>query len=138
MDPCRQKKQGRPYGGVAVLWRKEVVEMVKEIRVTENRRIINVEVIIKGQKYYFLSAYAPCEGKGVDDNFNILDFWGQLNGEIGNIDCENIVLGGDFNTDYKREGFFLETLKEGLKENDLIIGDRVYFCEQNKWDQILD
>ena len=106
MNPCRDVGKGRPYGGVAILWRKELVEKVISVKCIDNRRIINVEVMINSEIFNIMSVYAPTDGKKTDDNLKILEFWGLLSAEIENVKHGNVIIGGDFNTDFKREGFF--------------------------------
>lgn len=60
-----------------------------------------------------VSVYAPLMGWG----------W-KSNGEIDSLDNENFFVGGDFNTDYDREGVFLDALNDSLVENKLVEGDQ--------------
>ena len=123
MDPAREKNVGRPYGGVAILWNIKKVDYVGEVRFSENRRIINIELGFSGAKFNVINVYAPSDTRSKDDAFLIMEFWGQLNAEIESSKWDNVIIGGDFNTDYEREGNHLELLNDSLEENNLIIGD---------------
>lgn len=53
----------------------------------------------------------------LDDAYEV---WGQLKGEIEDIENENIV-NGDCDTGYQRVGLFLNMFYKGLQENGLVI-----------------
>ena len=67
--------------------------------------------------------YAPFDGKGVESHLDIYNFWGMLGGVLDGIDGEFTIVGGDFNTDYCREGVFRDAMEEAIRENNMVIGD---------------
>ena len=124
MEPSREKNVGRPFGGLAIMWKKSKVDFVGKVNYGENRRIINLELGFNGQKFNWINVYAPSETKSSEDAFVIMEFWGQLSAEIKSCNNEFIIVGGDFNTDYNRRGSYLEIMLDEVKENELIFGDQ--------------
>jgi exonuclease III len=125
MDPSREKNRGRPFGGVAILWKKAIIDNVGGTIYGENRRILGVELVIGGNKFKCINVYAPCEYKGHEDP-DIYEFWGQLNACIELWESEKIIIGGDFNTDYNRSGEHLDMFQNCIEENGLYKGDKEF------------
>jgi len=125
MDVAREVRRGRPYGGIAVLWNTEKVKRGNIIRLTKNKRIMSMELQVNDKKINIINVYAPTDGKGFESHMNMCEFWGELNSEVETMGNEWLIVGGDFNTDYSREGTFLEMMKDGIVENNLRYGDRV-------------
>jgi len=119
----RDIKKGRPYGGIMVLWRKTVVDCVKNVKVDGSKRIMSMEIMINGTKFNVINVYAPSDGKGVDSHLAMYNFWGALNAVIEVMEGELLIVAGDFNTDYYREGIFRDIMMDNLKENQLVYGD---------------
>ena len=93
--------QGRPFGGCAILWRKELRTDVRVID-TGSRRVCAISCISDCYKLLFINVYMPFE----DGDDNIEEFYSQLS-VIENIlelhaECL-VVCGGDFNVEFSRD-----------------------------------
>ena len=100
---------GRPFGGCAILWRKELCADVRVID-TGSRRVCAITCISDSYKLLFINVYMPFE----NGDANIEEFCLQLS-VIENILETNaeclVVCGGDFNVDFSRDWAHTRLLK---------------------------
>ena len=92
---------GRPFGGVAILWRSDLSVTVS-VLATNSKRVCAVRMDSDVYKMLFINVYMPYEGDDCTTN----DFADQLI-NIENI-CNNnsechVIVGGDFNVDFARD-----------------------------------
>ena len=101
MDEANVSRMGRPYGGVAILWKKGLKLTFIPI-VTNSLRLCAVNVKTNSFNTILINVYKP-----VDDNSEVsFNEYGDILSEISAIlathnDC-NIIIGGDFNVDPRR------------------------------------
>ena len=92
---------GRPYGGVAILWKKSVAHCIKPVK-TANR-ICAVTMNLENITFLFVCLYLPCDtgSRSVlnEDYVSCLNYVQELV-ELHNV--HGLVIGGDFNTDLNR------------------------------------
>ena len=92
---------GRPYGGCAIFWRKELSADVCVLD-TGSRRICAVRCTFDSFKLLVINVYMPYE----DGDYNTENFLSELtiveNIMEQNLDCL-VVCGGDFNVDFSRD-----------------------------------
>ena len=97
-------RSGRPFGGCAILWNSSISCQVVPISVPLNiKRLCAVKICIDNVNILLCCVYMPCDTES--DHVNNNEFKDILNeisciSEANNID--NIVIGGDLNTDFKR------------------------------------
>ena len=101
MDETNVSRLGRPYGGVAILWKKGLKLAFVPI-VTNSFRLCAVNVKTNTFNIILINVYMPVDDNS-EDSFNE---YGDILSEISAIiathnDC-NIIIGGDFNVDPKR------------------------------------
>jgi len=93
--------QGRPFGGCAILWRKELHADIRMID-TGSRRVCAISCTSESYKLLFINVYMPFE----DGDVNVDEFCFQLS-VIENILEANadylVICGGDFNVDFARD-----------------------------------
>ena len=113
---------GRPYGGIAILFRKALQDRVKVRTVSERIMIADISTAI-GQ-VCLLNVYLPTDYR---DNDSLEEFSmavGQIECEIAaaaNYTCHYGII-GDFNADAKGSRFYTE-LSDFCGDNNLIISD---------------
>ena len=59
---------GRPYGGLAVMWRKHLTSKVKPVSFDDDR-IIGVECVVNSTKMLLLGVYLPCNSSTNFEDF---------------------------------------------------------------------
>ena len=92
---------GRPYGGCAILYQSALLGNVCPISV-DSQRICAVRVSFDSVKLIFINVYMPYEDD-VDHMDEFVNVLALVEDTIhGNSDC-HLVLGGDFNVDFRRD-----------------------------------
>lgn len=93
---------GRPYGGCAIMWRKDLVACIKPLH-TQSERLCAIECKINNVSVIIFNVYMP-----VDTNYDManLSLFESILEEIFRIceesDTQNCIVGGDMNTDFSR------------------------------------
>ena len=104
MDSSSHIQLGRPYGGVAIIWDKNINKYIQSID-TESKRVAAVLFTNATDKLLFITVYMPCDTGVCDVNRAAEDFYDVLT-EISRIvhvyDEYEVVIGGDFNSAYIR------------------------------------
>ena len=89
--------EGRPYGGVAIVWRPTLCFDIKEIP-TESNRLIACRLENVSHKILLFNLYMPCRvNLGNEEYLNILY---EIMSIVKIYSDYNIVIGGDFNTNF--------------------------------------
>ena len=101
MDEANVSRLGRPYGGVAILWNKNLKMSFIPIT-TSSDRVCAVNIKSNNFNIIIVNVYMPNDNDS-DENFNI---YGDILCEISSVmntynDCK-FIIGGDFNIDNKR------------------------------------
>ena len=100
MDEAEIGRKGRPFGGCAVLWHKNLALTITSISTTSNR-ICAVNVKYEQIRFILITVYMPND----DNSDSSYSMYGDVLSEISSIirDYEHdIVIGGDFNVDFSR------------------------------------
>jgi exonuclease III len=96
MDPSQGIHIGRPYGGVAILWRKSLEQA--HIRTFNDARIIGLEFKESSVcKILWLNVYLPYQCPDNHDSY--LHYIGQIKAIIDSANTNTIGIVGDFNAD---------------------------------------
>jgi len=103
MDERHDFIGGRPYGGLAILWKKSLAASVQRVRIN-NSRLCAITLSISARKLLVLNAYLPCDNyssNNVDAQYQaVLDDAMRLWLES---DADSVIFGGDLNTDPRRD-----------------------------------
>jgi hypothetical protein len=91
---------GRPYGGVAIMWRKDIKWFVTPVD-TKSKRICSIVVDLQCYKLLLIAVYMPVDD-GVTNLQEYLDTLNQVSNVMNTVNADNIIIGGDFNTDLTR------------------------------------
>ena len=115
---------GRPYGGLACLWRKSLGDRCKPIIYDNEDRIMGIEVNVETGKMLFLNVYMPfCKSENLDDfNFYI----NKVNNIICSADTPVVYAIGDFNADVVKNQMFGKELSKFCHDESLFISDNIF------------
>ena len=103
MDTRDRVIMGRPYGGVAIMWKRSLSHCVKPI-ISSNKRISCVILEVENVKLMIICVYLPCENwSTTTEDREYLDCLDHINQLIEMYDVQAILIGGDFNTDLTRK-----------------------------------
>ena len=120
MDSSFQIQSGRPYGGVAILWTKNINNYVSCID-TNSKRLVAILFISEMSKVVFINVYMPydtgiCDETRADVFSDVLNDISRL---IESVDPHDVI-GGDFNTDFSRNSAHTTLLKAACVNEQLI------------------
>ena len=109
---------GRPYGGLAILIRKQY-RPICDFQTFDDSRLLAVTISSSIEKYYFINVYMPYQH---DDNYGtFMECIGKLSATIVDSDMCNFIILGDFNSAVDTP--FESELVEFCSSYDLIIFD---------------
>ena len=118
MDEAEIGRKGRPFGGCAVIWHKNLALSVTPIN-TNSSRICAVNVKYEQFQFMLITVYMPND----DNSVSSYDIYGDILAEMSSIICDyehDIILGGDFNVDFsKTNSNNLNLLKQFIESEDL-------------------
>ena len=121
-DICRQ---GRPHGGCLIIYKSNLALPIVQIQ-TISSRICAAKIVKDNTRLLLMSVYMPC-----DTNCNdTAQIYGEVLNEISTIltlyDDFDVVIGGDFNTDFDRPSLNLELLKTFIEIENLYCSQLLY------------
>jgi len=120
--------RGRPYGGLAVMWRKslggcEVIDM-------PTPRIMCLQIRNKDNAIALFNIYMPCDGReNLDEYLHLLSF---LSTAIEEREFTHIAMIGDFNTTIDANSCFGKELKKFCGDEMLSISDSTW-CDSKSF-----
>jgi hypothetical protein len=109
---CREKIiQGRPYGGVGIIWKKDLSKYIKPVK-TNCNRVCAVSLKTETINMLIVCVYFPCDNwsKSLVDELYI-DCISSVKQLIESCDVNSVIVGGDLNTDLSRNTSHTEYLK---------------------------
>jgi exonuclease III len=109
---------GRPFGGVAVLWKKDKFDCVNTQIVCD--RLIVFVGLCQGQKINICNVYCPTANLDVDSKLSYLEYLGELSHAISLLSGDVIVM-GDFNASCNNG--YLEYVTNFCEEENLYLLD---------------
>ena len=114
---------GRPYGGVAVMWRKSLASKVKPV-LFDDDRIIGLECVFDNIRLLLLGVYLPYN---CNENFeDFLFSLGKIRTIMDEFDSPYVCVFGDFNADLEKQTSFGKELISFCQESDLVIADPMF------------
>ena len=120
LDPSNGLLLGRPFGGVAVLWKNSIAQYVKPITFDDDR-IIGLECIIDDLKILLLGVYLPYDTKKNFDQY--VYYLAKLKSIVDDFDSPNVCILGDFNADILKLTDFGKELRCFCNDANLKIAD---------------
>lgn len=94
VDTSAEVLRGRPYGGVALLWRKDVFPMVNVVKCS-SVRLTAIKATLKDRSVMFFSVYMP-----IDSSENLVEFTeclSEITAIIENQHVDSVFMLGDYN-----------------------------------------
>lgn len=120
IDPSQGLILGRPFGGVAVLWRNNLSPFVRPISFNDDR-IVALECCINGLKILLIGVYLPYDNK---QNFaQYVHYLAMLKSIIDEYDSPYVCILGDFNADIVKQTDFGKELEGFCQETSLKVAD---------------
>ena len=120
MDESKVRRVGRPYGGCAILWHRNLALTITPVK-SMSARICSVQVKSNLFSLVIINVYMPCD----DNKDNNVCMYGDVLSEISSIislyeDDNEIIVGGNFNVDYERlDSLNLSLMKQFVTEEHL-------------------
>ena len=124
---------GRPFGGVAILWRKSLNNLIKIIDY-KDPRILGIEIKTRGTKLLLICLYMPTDCK--ENEIDFLHYLGKLDSIIQEADTSNISIIGDWNAD--PTAHFGRELADFCSDKSLLISDIELIGDTNSFTYISD
>lgn len=109
---------GRPFGGVAILWRKSVFSDVSVIK-TDNPRVCAIKLICNNRTIIVMSVYMPTER--AENMVEFTECLGLVSAIVDIENVESVFVLGDFNS--HPNGLFFSELNYFCTERELICVD---------------
>ena len=123
MDPSAGLIAGRPFGGVAVLWRNTLGQHVKPIMYDDDR-IIGLECILEDVKMLLIGVYLPYSTHQNFDTY--VHYLAKLKTIIDDFDSPYVCVLGDFNADIVKATEFGKELESFCHDSNLIVADLMH------------
>ena len=120
VDISRSVLVGRPYGGTAVLYRKELATCIKVVE-TCDPRLCAIKFDSNVGPILFVCVYMPCDQGDSDCFENFLDICGKINSLYIEIDVVHCMVAGDFNC--QPGSRFYDLLKQLAEDHNLQLSD---------------
>lgn len=108
---------GRPYGGVAIIWKNSNPLKFKQISVS-SKRLCAVQVIGSGHSMLIMSVYMPFNDANNEEFFDILC---EINAICNTYADHDVIIGGDFNCDVSLGSLRASMLNEFIDSNEFLM-----------------
>ena len=79
-----------------------------------------------GSRILLINVYLPTDYGTSDSHSDYLHSLGELEGFIDTQSFDHLVIAGDFNADFRRQGLHVQALKSFMNDNDLLAADLAY------------
>ena len=114
-------REGRPFGGCAILWRPSL--HVKVVECDSDRLCAILVNIMENINVLILCAYMPCDRRWRDSNYDeCLEVLSEAERLVYTQDPEYLIIGGDLNTDMTRTSPQTQLLHEFIQDSNLTVG----------------
>ena len=94
-------RTGRPYGGVAIIWKKDKV-MNYEVIETQSKRLCVLKVTLNKTVLFIFNVYMPCDTGQL--NLEVTSVLNEISSIIAMYGAQNIVMSGDWNSNLRSQG----------------------------------
>lgn len=119
LDPAAEVHLGRPYGGVAILWRKSISKSICVIP-TDEPRLVAVKIKTADSAILVINVYMPTNStENLPDFLHIL---GKIEAVASDNDITSVMIAGDFNA--TPSSIFANELDKFCREFDYTMADR--------------
>ena len=121
VDSRKQILQGRPHGGVAIMYKKSLAKYVTHVR-SENRRVCAVKITTDDNfTCLIISVYLPCDTYNQRVQKKYVDTFDYIECIISSIECDSVIICGDYNTSFERESGQVDYLNDFISRSNMKI-----------------
>lgn len=113
---------GRPYGGTAILYKKQLASIMSVVNTFEPR-ICAINILTSVGPTLFVCVYMPCDQGDADSVENYTSVCSKITALYAECDAVNLVIAGDFNCDVGYRVFNI--LQHFMDDNKLIWSDAI-------------
>ena len=118
--PSDKLLTGRPYGGVGILWHKSLAAQISPVPVDSDRVIAACMAHQNGSKTLIVNAYLPCDNRLAESvSYEYEKCIDVINTLLITCSYNDVIIGGDFNTDYTRKNAHAKHLQAFCSRNAL-------------------
>ena len=104
VDSKKDIIQGRPHGGVAILWHKSLYNKITVLITGNKRCAISVNISDK-QSVLIITVYMPCDSRSHSPDEEYIDVLNNVEQLLIQSSCNCVILCGDMNTSFARNNF---------------------------------
>ena len=128
--------RGRPYGGVSIAWSPDLNHIIKPLVNYHHKRIVCVEAAADPNPILFISLYMPFfdSSRRQECMAESVETISMLEEIISDFPLHQIIIGGDFNTEFKNDSPFDPLWHEFATKYDLVCCDD--FVQNNNYTYI--
>lgn len=102
----KENFKGRPRGGLAIFWSKNLSKCVTATCYTD--RIMGIKIAGKSKTYLILNAYMPCDYGGNESLFQYRNTMTEIEDILESESFDDVIVVGDLNCDPNKGRFFAE------------------------------
>ncbi len=121
-DPYLHGLSGRPIGGLAIYWKKDLNNHVKSVIYSDN--IMALKINMNNLCYLLVNVYMPYDDRSIDSLVQFRSICAQIEDIALSEPIQGLVLAGDFNAD-PNKGRFWEELSIFMNGLNLFLADSV-------------
>ena len=116
---------GRPYGGVSVAWSHDLDHMIKPLVNYRHKRIVCVEIVAEPNPLLLASIYMPFydSSRRQECIAECIETISMLDEIVSDHPCHSVILGGDFNTEFRGNSPFDILWQEFSDKHNLVCCD---------------
>ena len=103
MNDSQEVIRGRPYGGVAIIWKNQFDKYI-EIIPSESKRVCAILIELEQVKCVIVNVYMPCDPRtqNIERVPEFVEVLQAIDSCIVSSGADHVILAGDFNTDFSR------------------------------------
>ena len=113
---------GRPYGGCGIIFNKSLLKHVKALKLPFNK-FCAITLNLNDKVTLIISVYLPTNYRTSSSDDDFLVTLGEISGFISSQTYDNIIIGGDFNTDFDKPTSRSSLLDSFMEEHNLVAVD---------------
>ena len=108
MDTSSGLLLGRPFGGIAILWRKSIGDCI-QIHKYNDSRVMAIEYNNGNRKLLAVNVYMPCDDRSTNSaNYDeFITYLGMIHAIIHDCDISSVYIIGDWNAGFNGRQFCL-------------------------------
>ena len=115
-------REGRPFGGCAILWKANLNTVVRELECTHERLCGIIIQLGNNVELMCLNTYMPCDGRHEDGNFvEYMEVLSEIEQLLHIHSPAHVIFGGDMNTDLNRSTPHTNAMVRFINDFNLVV-----------------